>query len=322
MIRKVGFFLFLSLFFFLAGCSIKSIDRQTDLDKFSLDSKTLYDEIYYFPAKKPNSSDINYQALKRFDLIFVGHDINNSSEKFKNLSALIPGVYTHVLMYIGKDRDGFAYAIEMNADKKQTFTLDNDGLKIGGKLYFYCLGSDFNKKSCPKSDYAYGLKSYDYMWAKRLKVDTKKYEKKLLLSIKKDYQNKLPFQIPLHVSLKTKDEKIVKLFSSKREDGASCAEYFVSLFEDTMDICIDDVRIDAKSLKEYYMHDKLGKEATIPLKYAVFFEKEVSLKDVFGKLGYDLVDDVPQKTRCKDRVGVATPDLFFNSNIMMDIDGV
>ena len=119
-----------------------SISRFTENNIFQTFAiEKLKNETYYFPAKKFKNSDVLYQPIERFDLIFVGHDVNMSTsdfDKFQNASALVPGRYTHVLTYIGKDVNGFAYAVEMNADENQTFSMDFDGLQIGGKLYLYC----------------------------------------------------------------------------------------------------------------------------------------------------------------------------------------
>ncbi len=309
-------FSFTILFFLFTGCYHKTEIPKKDI--FSLENIHLNDEIYYFSAKKEYNSNTEYQPLKRFDLIFVGHNPKISPEKFKNLSALIPGKYTHVLMYIGKDKNGFAYAVEMNADKNRSFKIDKNGIKIGGRLYFYCLGNDFNKKVCPSENYPYGLKSYDFMWAKRVKTDLRRYESKLLEFIKNDYENRLPFQLPLMISLKTKENKNIILIDDGRKNGASCAEYFASLFEDTLDICINNIRIDAKDLKNYYTINPTGQKAYIPIHYNIFFDKKIYLKELFTTLGYNLKNDRYKKNRCGKRKGIVTPDLLFKQ--LADID--
>ncbi len=116
------------------------------------DINSLENETYYFPSKGFSHKPVEYQPLERFDLIFSGHDVNiNSSnyDKIQNLSVLTPGRFTHVLAYIGKDKGGLAYAVEMNVDKNQDFKLGGVGLKVGGRCYVYCLGSDFDNKSGP-----------------------------------------------------------------------------------------------------------------------------------------------------------------------------
>ena len=105
----------------------RKIDIKTDDTSNSFPIEKLKNKIYNFPAKKTSSSVITYQPLEQFDFIFTGHDVNLSSKHFdiyQNAAAVVPGRFTHVLMYIGKDHNGFAYALEMNTDKNITFSID------------------------------------------------------------------------------------------------------------------------------------------------------------------------------------------------------
>jgi len=119
----------------------------------------LADDVYYFPSIKPGTTEVLYQPLKRFDFIFVGYDLNleRNEAGVRDLVLSIPGTYTHMLAYLGKDSDGYAYAVEMNADKAKSFSLGVDGLKVGGRLYVFCLGSDYGFKACPQDKYIYGI---------------------------------------------------------------------------------------------------------------------------------------------------------------------
>ena len=72
----------------------------------------------------------------------------------------------------------------------QNFSIGIDGLKLGGRLYVYCLGNDFGDKACPKDMYIHGIETYDYMWAKRLKPDLKK---QLM-----EHENKLKYYCDSH----------------------------------------------------------------------------------------------------------------------------
>ncbi len=94
--------------------------------------------------------------------------MTNYSDSF-DITRSIPGKYTHVLTYLGKDSNGFAYAVEMNLSDDQEYILDLDGLKVNGKLYVYCLGRDYELNACPEDRYKYGLETYDFRVAKRMK---------------------------------------------------------------------------------------------------------------------------------------------------------
>ncbi len=319
--------------------SAYNFNSDNDINKFTGNNifktfsiEKLKNEIYYFPAKKFKNSAITYQPIKRFDLIFVGHDVNISAQylnRFQNASALVPGRYTHVLTYIGKDNDGYAYAIEMNADENQTFFMNIDGLQIGGKLYLYCLGKDFGDNLCPYNNYSYGMKIYDYKWAKRLRPGLKKqllkYEDKLISKIKEDLRNGYPFQIPLDYTMETYLSKRVPLVEDGHQNGADCVSYFVSLFEEVAKVCPRDIRINASSLTSYYLNDPIGKKAKVPAKYDPKYNEDIYLTKILRDRGYILLDNKPRQTLCSDNkvvIGVPTPDLLFNSPDMIKIESV
>ncbi len=326
MIQKIFLFSSMAILAF-AFYSFNGSEKNTSLNSCIIDK--LKNDIYYFPAKKSSSGDVAYQPLERFDLIFVGHDIDTSSKLvdiFQNTSALVPGRYTHVLAYIGKDDNGLAYAIEMNADKNQTFSMDYNGLHIGGGLHIFCLGYDFSINTCPNDTYTYGMKSYDYMWAKSLNLKLKKqllmHEEKLIATIKEDIIRKYPFQLPFDLDMSTPLSKEAPLIDDGHQNGADCVSYFVSLFEEVAKVCPVDVRIDASGLMAYYLHDPIGKQALLPAKYNFTSEKDMYIRELFGDLGFSFVDNKPRKTLCADAktvTGVSTPDLLFNSQSMVEI---
>lgn len=289
----------------------------------------LKNEIYYFPAKKFKNSTVVYQPIERFDLIFVGHDVNMSTSslnQFQNASAIVPGRYTHVLTYIGKDANGFAYAIEMNADENQTFSMNIDGLEIGGKLHLFCLGNDYGTNLCPNDSYRYGMKIYDYMWAKKLDPKLKKqllkYEDHLIATIKEDLIKGYPFQIPLDYTMASYISKRVSLIEDGRQNGADCVSYFVSLFEEIANVCPKDIRIDATSLTSYYLNDPMGQKARVPEKYATQHNEDINITKILRDKEYVLLDNNPRQTLCSDKkvvIGIPTPDLLFNSPDMAQI---
>lgn len=299
---------------------------QEDIESLYLIDR-LSSEPYYFPAKKPGGI-VEYQTLERFDLIFVGYDssLNDKIEDAKALSQGIPGVYSHMLSYLGKDSDGFAYALEMNADKDKSLTISRKGLSVGGRLYVYCLGKDFNSKLCPEDRYIYGIESYDFMWAKRLKPELRSQillkEDSILARIKQDLLESHPFQLPFQITLETPAIKTVSIINDGFENGSDCTSYYVSLFEAVAGVCLDEIHMRAKDLEFYYLNDSIGQQAVIPKRYNPFFEEDVSIKHLLGESGYSIVDNEPRKTQCLDRrtfQGLSTPELVFNSPSLVDI---
>jgi len=315
---------------FLVGCNsdsdgTSSLVTQDDIVKsYAIDR--LVNETYYFPAKKQSHSLPVYQPLERFDLIFVGHDFNSSASL---LAYAIPGHYTHILTYLGKDSQGFAYAVEMNADENQNFSIGIDGLKVDGRLNVYCLGNDFGDKACPKDLYIYGMETYDYMWAKRLNPELKeqlmKHENRLITTIKEDLITVYPFQLPFHIGLETPLSKEIPLIDDGRQNGADCTAYFVSLFEEVAEVCLDEVRIDAEVLELYYLYDPIGQKAKLPEEYNIFSTGDIYFSEIISELGYSFVDNMPRQTSCPDGrivTGMPIPDLVFESSSMVEIEPV
>ncbi len=304
-----------------------SCDFNSSSSKFSLEC--LKNETYYFPAKKNANETVVYQAVERFDLIFVGHNIDAAPEGELNLALSIPGYYTHMLSYIGKDSDGFAYAIEMNADENKSVTFGLNGLEVNGQLYMYCLGNDFGKDSCPKDDYIYGMETYDYMWAKRLRRELREnllsHEKQLMRTVKDDLIKGYPFQLPLHLGLEILVNKEIPIIDDGRENGADCTGYFVSLFEEIAGVCMDDIRMSAEIFELYYRHNVLGMQAMIPEKYNLFYGEDIYVSKLLNEQGYSFVNNTPRKSSCLDeRIlrGMPIPDLVFNSPSLLDVDVV
>ena len=310
--------------------SVVSMDTQSEIVE-GLAIEKLSNETYYFPALKPESNVYQYQPLKRFDLIFVGYDLNANHhvEGVKDLVLTIPGVYTHMLAYIGKDSEGFAYAVEMNADKDKSISLGVNGLNVGGQLYVFCLGSDYGFKDCPQDKYIYGIESYDFMWAKRLKPSLRaqlmQAESQLMQAVKEDLQNAHPFQLQFHLGVETSVSKQVPIVDDGRANGSDCSTYFTALFEEVAAVCLDDIRMSAKDWASYYLNHPLGQQAMIPQQYNPFGNQSMHIMDMLSTSGFSAVDNLPRQANCKDGrqvQGLTTPDLVFNSPSLIDVEGV
>ena len=300
------------------------VDSPLEEHSFSSpDIHSLTDDTYYFPVPSVDQSSSWSQPLQRFDLIFVGHNVDlqaTSYNKVQNLAALTPGKYTHVFAYIGKDKNGLAYGVEMNVDKRQEFRMGTDGLKISGQFYLHCLGSDFNNNSCPDNSYLYSINSYDYMMAKRLRPELRKrlmqHESQLIETMATDLAQAYPFQIPVDINLTSIAQKKAYLIDDGRDNGADCTSYFVSLFEEVADICLENVRVEASVLSDYFLNDQLGKRAVIPAKYNPVLNRTVSLNSALGEMGYTLKNNLPRQSACSQQrsvQGIPTPNALFSS---------
>lgn len=330
----VRFFVCAGLLLLLSGCGSESDDaenrvtQQDIINSYAIER--LKNETFYFHATEPVSKSRYYQPLKRFDLIFVGHDSAQSGYGTLDIARSIPGLYTHMLAYIGKDSDGFAYAVEMNTDENQSYTLGLNGLKVGGHTYVYCIGSDFGLRECPVDDHIYGLETYDYMVAKRLtetlRTALMAHEAQLIATMKEDLLTELPFQLPFDIGLQTMIGKKIGLVDDGRIKGADCTAYFTGLFEEVAGVCMDNIRMNAATLSDYFLNDPFGQEAMIPEAYNFFtHEGDLYFSELLGSAGYQLVDNTPRQTLCSDgRIvqGIPTPDLVFGSPSMEPIERV
>ncbi len=297
-------------------------------EEHSIRVENLKDELFYFPAKKSVNSKIIYQPLERFDLIFVGYTVYNGTYSLKqNVSRVIPGYYIHVLMYVGKDSDGFAYAIEMHVDHQKSFAISSVQMQIDGSLQLLCLGNDYHQDNCSNMYSSNSIKNYDYMWAKRLRVQYKKqlisHMSEVLQSIDNDLQRHYPFKLSLHLPSVSDADKVIYLKENRHKDGADCVSYFISLLQESADLCFSDIRINAEELQDYYRNDLIGREAILPQKYNFYFHEKLYLKELFEKRGYSFKDETSEPVLyCdgKKLIGIATPDRLFNSSSLEEID--
>ena len=282
----------------------------------------LKDEVYYFPANTPNNEKVSTQPLKQFDFIFVGHD-RGTAEEGQNVTDIIPGTYTHMLMYIGKDSDGLAYGIEMNVNADARLEMKEDGtIHIDGQLYLYCLGSDYTKE-CPKDEYVWGLETYDYLWAKRvtssLHDSLTAHKDELIAQIKNDLVTKFPFQLPINVD---KSKYQIQLVNDGRINGADCTAYMTLLFEEVASVCMDEIHVDADAMRDYYTNDPRGQEVYIPAEDNPLSSEDTYISELLDSGIFSIINNPPRETACPDgreAVGIPTPDKLFNSPSLIEI---
>jgi hypothetical protein len=310
------FFLFIATIWILTGCHGENNTlTQEDIEKRYL-IEYLKNETYYFPAKQHSNDPTVYLPLQPFDFIFTGHDFNSSHATFAYAT---PGHYTHMLMYLGKDDEGFAYGVEINVSPEDKYTINRNGLQIDGRLYVYCLGSDFGQRECPKNLYHNGLQTYDYMWSKRLTppLHQKLLENRpaIIETIKEDLINAFPAQLPFYFNWNTLLIKKISLIDDGRKNGADCTAYFTSLLEEKAKICLENARMDAEEIESYYINDPIGQQAKIPEQYNFFSDGDLYITSLFTQRGYSLIN-TSRPTNCETQTivsGIPVPDRLFHS---------
>ncbi len=341
--KIIQIILSLLIIVFLSNCEKRS--NSTDNSNDNIDQNNIFEditlnniihdykidllrnEVFYFTANTRYNEKVAVQPLKQFDFIFTGRNSDKAINGQIN-DAFVPGLYTHILMYIGKDSDGFAYGIEITGNEDTNGKLRYDGtVAVDGQIYVYCLGSDYNKE-CPVTDDTFWsvLHHSDYMWAKRLipKLHQKliKYKMQLLSIIKNDLQNKIPFQIPVKFMLASNNKYFIDLINDGRKNGADCAGYITLILEESAGICLDEINIDAKALTNYFISDPKGQKIYIARDVNPFESKDIYVSTLLKDHFFSIRDNPPRQTACSDRrkvVGIPIPDKIFNSPSVVNI---
>lgn len=324
-IKNLASVLFLAVLLCNQGCSggssddAQSGDTPEEILKYSrLDLLT--DEPYYFPATGPDVPAQTFQILRKWDIIFAG-GLGDAYESRGVTSRLIPGQYDHVLVYLGKDVHGNAYAAELNID---TLQVTATSISADGGIRLYCLGTDYGKFIHPSGADVFKENYYSLRWAKTFKHQFRQNlginDLKLTSQVRDDLEAKFPYQLEFNSSLAMIFSKKLVLVDDGRLHGAGCADYWTSLFEDSAKICIKDVRLKASDVTDYFLNDPEGKSAVIPASLNPFGSGDVLVKDLLVGQGVTIVDSPPHLFSCdgSSEQGLVTPTRLFSSEQFED----
>ena len=280
-----------------------------------IDLHELRDQIYYFPANYAVNDKTAFLPLRRWDLIFTGDLINTTDDALdrENINYVIPGPFNHIMVYIGKDEKGLAYAIELNISS----------LEEGGGLSLICLGSDFGILRHPDTQYIHDKRMMKNRWAMRF-IDTayeqlQTYENLLFSRLQNDLEISFPYQFEIQHSGQLWDPYIY-LIDDGFEGGTSCSDYWTTLFELYAGLCLKNVRMSAQEMEEYVRNSPEGRLAYIPPEMSPFsFPVLVSqLLD----MGFQIVPDEPHIDSCDgtEETGLVLPSLIMQSDQLEEID--
>jgi hypothetical protein len=275
----------------------------------------LTNETYLFSAHQPNALEDVLLPLRRWDIMFFGHD---ESQPFY----LIPGKFSHIAIYLGRDRSGVPYGAEMTIDFDD-FQISN--LRILRLPEFMDVINGSSQVHLPLV--TINPVSYGNRWAKRLDphdlARVVEAENSILWQVQTDIENKFPYQLEISWSGKLTDKQIF-LVDDGRAGGATCTDYWLTLFEDYANVCIHGSRMTAGELEDYFLYDPYGMLAQIPDKYNPFFPLHVTVGDIL-KLGFYAVNPLPHVFPCDEtsETGLPIPNqLMDNSPELFDIDPV
>ncbi|MFK5894298.1 MAG: zinc dependent phospholipase C family protein [Pseudomonadota bacterium] len=283
---------------------IATIQIQIDpLNEFSLNE--LNNEIYLFPAIDPDSKSMTTLPLQRWDIMFLG-ELDGS-----DYNVFIPGNYDHILTYLGRNKYGIPYAAEMTYSNE--YKIVDFRLVRLPEFENTVVASDNLELSILTKP----LWQYNKRWAKRLiPAELKKLvnnEKILLYTIEADWLNRFQYQLEYHWSGDFNDRNIY-LVDDGLLNGASCTDYWLTLFENISGVCISNARINAKELEYYYLNDPLVAQSPIPDSLNPF-PFSLTSKDLIETFNFKLIDPPAHRFSCNAQVetGVPIPSRLINS---------
>lgn len=274
----------------------------------------LSDSAYRFPANYSPRDQTVYLSLRRWDVIFTGDRVNfpESEVDSENINRLIPGPFNHIMVYMGKDSRGLAYAVELNTG----------GFDDPGGLRLICLGSDYGVIRHPEFQYLQDRKLLNRRWAMRFREDVRARlqdaEAVLMARLKSDLVLGFPYELEFTHSGNLFDPK-VHIVDDGLRGGAGCSDYWTAIFEQYADVCLKGVRMNAEELEAYFLTDPEGRQAYAPPEISPFNDP-LSIAAIIG-LGFYAVDDDPHVFACDgtQETGLVLPSLIMESPMLQEI---
>ena len=312
-ISRICLPLFLVLIVFITSSHAVTLQNSAPTSE-NVDLYELKDQTYYFPANYALNDKTVFLPLQRWDLIFTGDHINQIDDTVdrENINYVIPGPFNHVMVYMGKDSKGLAYAIELNL-----YSLED-----GGRLSLICLGSDFGILRHPETQRIHDKRMMENRWAMRF-IDTayeqvRTHEDLLFSILQNDLATNFPYQFELQHSGQLWDPYIY-LIDDGFEGGGSCSDYWTTLFEVYAGLCIKNVRMSVQEMVDYALNSPEGRLAYVPPEVSPF-SNPVFVYQLLA-MGFQIVPDEPHVYSCDgtEETGLVLPYLIMQSDLLEDI---
>lgn len=280
-----------------------------------IDLYELRDQTYYFPANYASNDKTIFLPLQRWDLIFTGDHINKTDDTMdrENINYVIPGPFNHLMVYMGKDAKGLAYAIELNIAS----------LEEGGGLSLICLGSDFGIFRHPDTQHIHNKRMMRNRWAMRFIEaaynQLRTHEDLLFSRLQNDLAISFPYQFEIQHSGQLWD-RYIYLIDDGFEGGASCSDYWTTLFEVYAGLCIKNVRMSVQEMVEYIRNSPEGRLAYVPPEVSPF-STPVLVSQLLD-MGFQIVPDGPHIDSCDgtEETGLVLPSLIMQSDQLEEIN--
>ncbi len=314
----------------LWGCGSDSSDEELNPERVLDEARVdlLAAEPYLFPATIDPGSPPVLLVLRRWDLIFAGGyraPLDEDPAIEASVADLIPGPFDHILVYLGKDGAGRAYAAELNVDSLSRGVLS---VSVKGDLRVYCLGLDGGNAPHPSGAHLFDPDHYRSRWAltpvPELRNRLLAHDTELLAALRADLAAGFPYQLEFETflpSIQATGE--LRLVDDGRRNGAGCSDYWTSLFEDVAGVCWPGVRISVAELIDYFRTDPVGREAMVPAVFNPFGNTPVRVGSLLDQ-GLTIVPAPPHDFPCAvpSEQGLVTPTRLFFSNLLQETETV
>lgn len=306
----------------LTGCSRDPYHRQEDILAHAR-VDLISDAPYLFPANKNSDDPTTYLSLRRWDIIFTGAiKPDPTKPELAVIDALIPGDFNHILVYLGKDADGFAYAAELNTDN---IAIVDRSVRVDGGIRLLALSRDLGADPQPTGKHVLDRAYYVTRWAKTFRDEERDKlvaaDESLTQTIQDHLLAHLPYQLEFSIPLKfILFNRTVRVVDDGLAYGAGCADYWTTIFEDVAGLCMRGVRARASELIDYYQNDPVGRDAALPEQWNPIGTGSLKIRDALA-LGFDVNEDPPHRFRCggQDESGLVLPDRIYQSEALADI---
>lgn len=289
------------------------------LTRMPLTPYELANEPYLFPVRLPGQDNMGYLPLNRWDIMFMGEVLDDPATP-KNealISEIIPGVFNHIVVYLGRDINGRAYGMEMTLD----FTHKRHELRLIRLPEYYELAVPMEENTGEPVQNK-NLAQYTIRWAKRFAAEPlaaiKMVEEQLLARIQADLEADLPYQMEYYWSGNLFDRAIY-IVDDGLKNGANCTDYWLSVFEEIAGICFKGVRMRAQDAQVYFQTDPVGSKVYIP-DFLNPFSVPLKVSDLFS-LGFYIVEPQPHVFVCdgSEETGLPIPDKIFAASLLVNI---
>ncbi len=283
----------------------------------------LSDQLYWFPVNESVDAATHHIPLQRWDVLFVGtSDPEYADAESYAVSLAIPGPYDHVLVYLGKDRTGHAYAAELTPTG---LAIDSEGTAVEGGLQLIALGRDFGRDPPTVSGARiHDRKHYMVRSAKRFAPELlevlRDQDAYLINQIRTDLLAGLAYQLEFSFVLKPPFGAQVLLIDDGFTNGASCTDYWTTLWEG-QGVCVRGSRISADQVIDYYLNDPMGRQAFIPARLNPLGNYTMSMPALLA-LGTTLDNPPVHRFACMDvppEQGLPVPSRLFHSPDLVEI---